>query len=266
MNGEWIRTAATDLAALRDASNGVALLPLGSIESHGPHLPLGSDTLVLQHLLGRITAQETVAILPLLPYSFVPAAAKLPGAIHIESSLLLDYVEAICDEIHRNGFSKIILLHGHGGNVPLHFSLPSRCLEKGKPYALYSIPPLPDMGAFIKSRMESPNQGHACEMETSMNLAAVPECVHLDRVRGRTFEKGTMPELGSTLTPVNWIGNWPEMAVGNPDKATLEKGEAIVAEWARRAVELIRTIKKDEIVLRVMKEHREAKERGGRPA
>ena len=266
MNCEWIRTTTTALAALREASNGVALLPLGSIESHGPHLPLGSDTLVLQHLLGRITARETVAVLPLLSYSFVPAAAKLPGAIHIESSLLLDYVEAICDEIHRNGFSKIILLHGHGGNVPLHFSMPSRCLEKGKPYALYSIPPLPDMHAFITALMEFPNQGHACEMETSMNLVAAPDCVHLDRVRGKVFEMGPMPDLGSTITPVNWIGRWPEMAVGKPELATREKGEAIVAEWTRRIVDMIRTIKKDEIVPRVMKEHRESMQRGGQPA
>jgi creatinine amidohydrolase len=264
MECDWIRTTEPDLAALRDEAEGTALLPLGSIETHGPHLPLGSDTLVLQHLLGRITAEEKVAVLPLLPYSYVPAASAFHGAIHLDSALLINFVEAICDEIHRNGFTKIILLHGHGGNVPLHLGLANRCLERSKPYALYSIPPLPGMGEFIKGQTEWPDQGHACEMETSMNLAAAPECVRLDRVRGRVFARGVMPDLGTTVTPVDWIGRWPLMAVGKPELATREKGEAILAEWVRRAVELISKIKRDTIVPRILREHRDARNSFGK--
>lgn len=259
MNCEWIRTTEPDLAALRNESEGVALLPLGSIETHGPHLPVGSDTLVLNHLLERIKARERVAVLPLLPYSFVPAASAFHGAIHIDSALLMDFVEAICGEIHRNGFNKIILLHGHGGNVPLHQGLITRALERSKPYALYSIPPLPDMGAFIAGQTEWPDQGHACEMETSLNLVAAPDCVRMARVHGKVYEKGAMPDLGSTATPVDWYGRWQLMAVGKPELATAEKGEAILAEWADRVVDLIRKIKRDTIVPRIMREHRDAK-------
>ena len=252
MECRWIRTSQVNLARLRKASGGVAVLPLSSIESHGPHAPTGSDPLCLEHLLGLIEKQETVAILPQLPYSHVPDATRLPGAVHIDSDILIPLVENICDELHRNGFSKIVLLHGHGGNVPLHAMFAHRMLEKCKRYAVYSIQPLPGMHDFYMGLMESKDTGHACEMETSMNLVACPECVDLKKVKGRRFRAQPHPAVGEALTPVEWTSRWPTMAVGEPGRATRQKGEKILNEWARRVVGILRKIKKDKIVPRVM--------------
>lgn len=259
---EWARTAQHDFRDLIRRTGGVAVLPLASLESHGPHLPVGSDWLCIDHVMKKVVAREPVAMLPSLPYSYVAEASCLPGAVHIDSAILLPFVEAICDEAARNGFRKLVMVHGHGGNYTLHQQLSKRVLERAKPYAWYSVPPLPDMGEFITELVGGRTVGHACEMEASMNLAAAPEHVHLEKLRGRVYRPGPYPDLGSrhALTPVDWIGRWPEMVVGDPSKATREKGEKILDLWADRLVVFLRKVKADEYTPAVMRRFVEARQ------
>jgi len=267
MECHWIRNAECDLAALRDASDGVAVLPLASIESHGPHLPLGSDILCARDLVKRIVAEETVAVLPVLPYSWVAEARMRPGAVHVPSDHLIPQVEAICDEIHRNGFGKVVLLQCHGGNVALHQMMVKRMLERRKPYAVYSIGVFANIPVEMKDVLDSEQYGHACEMETSMNLVAAPELVHLERLGERTFPSQERPDVGDVLTPVDWTATHPQMAVGEPQKATPEKGERIMAAWAEGVVDTLRRIKRDEIVPAAMETYNRqvADPQGGPP-
>jgi len=144
----------------------VAVLPLGSIESHGPHLPLGCDSIVLEEVVSRVLAREVVAMLPILHYSYVGSARPLPGAIHVNSDLLMAQVEGLCDEVYRNGFAKVVLLHGHGGNVPLHAGFLKRIQERDKPYVVYSIPPYAGAAQAVYALAETQALGHACEIET----------------------------------------------------------------------------------------------------
>lgn len=253
----WIRNTEATLAKLREASEGVAMVPLGSIESHGPHLPLGSDPIKTDNLVRHIVEQETVAVLPTVPYSYVAAARVLPGAIHIPSALLIDWMEQICDEIHRNGFNKIVLLHGHGGNVALHQMICSRMLEKEKPYALYSLSAQADRMPEMFKLMDHPEQGHACEWETSLNMVACPELVDLKALGDRTFPTVPGPDTGAALTPVDYISRHPDMAIGKPQLATKEKGEQILAMAVEGVVRHLRMIKKDTKVLEVMQWYRQ---------
>ena len=246
MECEWIRTSEHDLENLRKASKGVAVLPLASIESHGPHLPTGSDPLCLANLLKRVTSKETVAVLPILPYSNVCQMRALTGAIHIQSGLLMDLAENICDEVHRNGFDKVALLHGHGGNVVLHDMFVQRMLEREKPYAAYSIPVLCSASEEVRALLKSPC-GHACEMETSMNMVAAPDLVNLKRLGKKTFPSQPGPDIGAAIIPGNWIVRHPEAAIGKPQLATREKGERIMAGWADAVVEVLRKIKRDKV-------------------
>lgn len=263
MELEWIRVAEDEIADLRRHTQGVAVLPLASIESHGPHLPLGSDPLSLRKVISRLAELEPAAILPDLLYSYVLEATRRPGAIHIDSELLMHLVEGICDEVGRNGFRKIVLVHGHGGNVALHWMFCKRMLERNKPYAVYSIQPLPDMHEFIMSLMDSKSIGHACEMEASMVLAAAPATVKLGKLKGRVYAQQPPPDVAPAFTTVEWVSRWPEMPVGDPSKATRLKGEKILEEWARRLAVTLRKIKRDRVALRVMREFARERAAGG---
>jgi len=251
----WIRNSEYEIARLCKASKGVAVLPLASIESHGPHLPVGSDILCAEELLRRLVARETVAVLPILTYSYVAHARMLPGAIHIPTETLTATVEAICDEVYRNGFGKIVLLHCHGGNVTLDGEFLARMLERGKPYVVYSLPVFGSKSQEIAATIQTKDWGHACEMETSMNLVAAPELVNLERLGKKTFPSRPAADLGAARTAYDWTVRHPEMAVGEPQKATKAKGERIFAIWEDEIVAIIRKIKRDRMTLPTLRDY-----------
>lgn len=265
----WIRNTEAEMAKLHKATKGVAVLPVSSIESHGPHLPLGSDPMCLNHVLERVLKKEKVAVLPYLPYTCVASARMLPGAVHIRSEVLMDFAECVFDEVHRNGFDKLVVLHGHGGNIFLGAALLRRMLEREKPYAVYSIPVFAGKGADINALMETEETGHACEMETSLNMVACPELVNLKVLGKKTFPTQPGPDVGCVSTPVDWTSRHPEMAVGEPQKAAKEKGEKVMQLWADGIVEALRKIKKDAQCLKQMRaysEQAQSLEKGARGA
>jgi creatinine amidohydrolase len=251
----WIRNTVDTIGELRKACGGVALIPLGSIESHGPHLPLGCDPIKTDNLVSQVIALEPAAVLPTLHYTYVAAARALPGAIHIRSDTLMDYVEQICDEIHRNGFDKIVLLHGHGGNTSLNTMFCDRMLEREKPYAVYSLSAQAGLWDEMQKTKESREWGHACEWETSMALMACPELVRLDALQGKTFPAAPGPDTGSALTAVDWIARHPEMAVGEPQCASREKGARWLAMAANGVAEHLRKIKNDTRTLEAIRDY-----------
>lgn len=252
----WIRNSETTIRKLQKASKGVALIPLASIESHGPHLPVGCDPIKTDNLVRHIVEKETVAVLPTVLYAFVAEARMLPGAIHIRSDILMDYVENICDEVYRNGFSKIVLLHGHGGNVALHHMFCKRMLEREKPYVVYSVSAQADLWDKMKAMGDSAEWGHACEWETSMAMMACPELVHVEVLNGRTFPAARFPDTGPTPTAADWIGRHPKMAVGEPQKASHKKGELWLGMVTKALVEVIRKVKKDTQTAKILEDYR----------
>lgn len=264
MDCYWITNTVADITKLCKASKGVAVLPMGCLESHGPHLPLGCDSLCVSHAVSLAVARETVAVLPTLNYGYVVEAQTLPGAVHMPSQTLMDQLEAICDDVWRNGFDKIILAHGHGGNGSHTTVFSQRMVEKGKQYAVYNVGCFGgDLGA-VRKVIESELWGHACEAETSLMLSAAPHLVHLDRLKGRRFPAHPSPDTGLAQSPAWWIAAHPEMAVGDPLKATKEKGEKLFGAWANALVETIRKIKKDKITVPALRRHAANRDLRGR--
>ena len=242
----WMDLTSDDLAEARAQAEGVALIPVGSLERHGPHLPLGCDTLVAEGIAARVAAIEPVVVLPTIAYTYVPQPAFQPGAISIKSSLLLDHLTMVLDEVHRNGFGKIVLMHAHGGNIPMSQTILQHVLEEEKPYALYSIGPW--AGAPLNQVRETLEVGHACELETSLGLALFPDLVRMDRVENRTFPADRRLDVGAAQTPVDWISRYPTCCTGEPAAATAEKGEKLVRLWVERVVDSLRKIKRDTVV------------------
>ncbi|MFB3883372.1 MAG: creatininase family protein [Armatimonadota bacterium] len=251
----WLELTTTEMEAARGRADGVALIPVGSIETHGPHLPVGCDALVAERTAELVAEEEAVVVLPVLSYTWSPQARRHPGAITIEATHLVHLMEDLCDEIHRNGFTKIVLLHAHGGNVPLDYLMPAHMVERGKPYAVYCIGPWAGLDGEILSReRERAPIGHACHVETSSLMYVRPELAKLGNLEGEDISPREGPQVGAAQTGIGWIEKFRYGVIGRPELATRELGEELIRGWARGVADIIRKIKADEVTLRVVRE------------
>jgi creatinine amidohydrolase len=249
---KWLELAATDFEEALQKSEGVVLIPVGSIEIHGPHLPVGCDTLVAGKVVEMVAEREPVVVAPVMAYTMAPVARLHPGGISLPPELLVEHLQKVCDELARNGYNKIILVHAHGGNVAMHHMILSATIDRAKPYSLYSIPPLAGAGEVIAKLKESDEYGHACEVETSLALYVFPELCHMDRVKGKIYNRQRDLDVGPAATPVDWAANYPHYAVGDASKASAEKGEKIMNAWVDTVVDVVRKVKKDDVVANIM--------------
>ena len=249
---QWELLTAPKLAQAREKVQGVAILPLGSLEKHGEHLPTGTDTLAVHKKAVEAAKLEPAVVLPPLFYTYVIEAKNTIGAISLETELLLQVVENICDEVARNGFKKIILYSGHGGNrfwLPLlmqHFG------DKGKDYAAYML----RLGADerIKALRESKvPEAHAGELETSVALFLYPESCDMEALPKEPGEPKKVPKLAA-YTPVAWYSKYPDHYAGDARPATAEKGKKAFGYQVERLAQAIKEIKKDSLTLAKMKE------------
>jgi len=254
---KWLELAATDFDEALLKSKGVVLVPIGSIEIHGPHLPVGCDTLIVERLVKMVAEREPVVVAPVMAHTMAPIARLHPGGISLPPELLVEYLQKVCDELARNGFNKIVLVHAHGGNVPMHQMILATTIDRAKPYSLYSIPPLAGAGDIIAKLKESQEHGHACEIETSLALYLFPELCSMDRVRGMLYHRQPTLDVGPAATPVDWAANYPHYAVGEPEKASAEKGEKIMNAWVSTVVGVVRKVKEDKVVEQIMEKFRE---------
>jgi creatinine amidohydrolase len=181
---QWENLAAPDFAAAVKETQEVCLLPLPCIEKHGGHLPLGTDLFIGMEIARRAAEIEPAIVFPPFYLTQILEAKHQPGAIAIGGHLMLQLLEAVCDEIGRNGLSKIILVVSHGGNRFLAPFFVQTLLETRKDYMVYMAQSLwdPGLADLEHELMESEFDHHGGEMETSVILAIHPELVKMDRV------------------------------------------------------------------------------------
>lgn len=95
----------------------MVLLSTGSIECHGRHMPLGTDTLIPERLLELIEEKSGVLIAPTIPYGSCPELAPYPGTISIDMEVLYQFYKQVLENLYRHGARKFVFLNGHGGNI-----------------------------------------------------------------------------------------------------------------------------------------------------
>lgn len=247
---QWEQLTSTAFAAaVRET--GVCVLPIGVLERHSEHLPLGTDYLTA-HRIGCLAAQkEPAVVFPPFYLGQIYEARCFPGTVAIEPLLLFQVLQGILDEIGRNGFKKIIIWNGHGGNTHLLHFLGQCSLWAPKPYSLYM--PLqsltPERQAAWERLRDTSHGGHACEVETSMLMAIHPDLVHMDRVPEQAAEpRGRLDRLPPTYTGIWWYANYPDHYAGDARTATAEKGQALIGWMVDTLAEYIAAVKADAVV------------------
>src|SRR5690348_7038227 len=140
----WDELTASDWPLALQKSAGTAILPIGILEKHGPHAPIGSDLIQVREWAARAAKQEYAVVFPDYFYGQINEAKHEPGAFALPSRLVWDLLDATCDEIARNGFKKILIINGHGGNPNLLHYFVQTQLERRRDYVVYLYDPAPD--------------------------------------------------------------------------------------------------------------------------
>jgi creatinine amidohydrolase len=236
---------------------GVCLLPIGVLEYHGPHLPLGTDMFRAHSVACEVAAVEPAIVFPVLPFTVNTECKIYPGGVVTRDRVLFDLLENLCDEIARNGLRKIILFSGHGGNkwfLPLFVQL---MLDKNKPYVPYflnnrGVDP-EAVGGYMnnevfRSIFETQEYGHADEWETSEILHIRPDLVHLNEVGNKSWlPEDRLAHLPHTYTPMDWFSRQPHLTRGTPGAATAEKGRAFLQHQVQQLAAIVKAIKEDKV-------------------
>lgn len=230
MNGTTDYRTTADEIQISDPT--LAILPVGSIEQHGPHLPVMTDWAIAS-ALGHATAAELGGfLLPALPISTCREHMGKKGSVWMEPTTFYHMMEDIILSLKTQGFQKIAILQCHGGifaMTPLVRDLNA----KYNPELM--VANIDICGIFPKlyqeGIIETNTELHAGEIETSLMLAIAPETVHMDRAVDFVPDVPRSYLSYGSIFRASPTGVW-----GEPSKASPEKGEAIL----RRTSQLIR--------------------------
>jgi creatinine amidohydrolase len=231
----------------------VILVPFGTVEDHGPHLPINTDNLILEAIcleVARRSSGQTL-VLPTISYGLDEHHMDFPGTISVDSHVLLDLVADVAGSVASHGFTHVLIVNGHGSNAPIADLAARRVvLDTGivcgaiSPNAAidpaWAEPTLSEM-----RRSEPGGIAHAGEFETAVMLYLRPDLVRMDRavremgqLRFRFFN-WDHPEP-SALAWQDWWSRMSESGVcGDPTVATAEFGRAVMETIVENVVRFV---------------------------
>jgi creatinine amidohydrolase len=245
----WDELTASDWPKALEKSAYTAILPIGVLEKHGPHAPIGSDLIHVREWAARATKREYAVVFPDYFYGQIYEARHQPGTFALPSRLIWELLDATCEEIGRNGFKKIVLVNGHGGNPNfLRFFVQSQ-LERRRDYVVYFWDPAPDPALTEKvntmRKSDPAGDQHAGERETSTLLYLRPELVKMDRATTESGANQKRLAVPDVYTGIWWYAAYPNHYAGEGDKATRELGEILTEGRLTQLVGALRTVKAD---------------------
>ncbi len=213
------------------------IVPYGTVEEHGKHLPLSTDTLVMTEVAKVVAERVDVFVAPPIHYGVCTSTGHHPGTIGITP----DTVRAITLDIVRDGYRKglrrFILISGHAGGLHIGAMREAgeRLIEElqGAQIGALSIYDL--IWSEIAAIADTSNDSHAGEMETSLILHLAERLV-----KGRSKEE--YPKLPKPFLAREKVKCWPGGVWGNPNAASKEKGERLFTIMVEKVVELVRQI------------------------
>jgi len=224
----------TEVAALDLATDGALVLPIGSIEQHGPHLSTDCDLVFsenfLEMALARLDPDVKVWRLPMLPISKSNEHVGFPGTWALSAQTFMAVLSDIARSAKANGFRRLVLWNCHGGNrALLEVMARDIRIETGlMTFQIFASGAMPDPLAPLDPR--EPTYGiHAGEWETSIMLAVAPDRVRTDKLDCAfpDFQSDTLA-LEMTGATIGWKTSdfQPSGTWGDATGATRERGEA----------------------------------------
>jgi creatinine amidohydrolase len=227
------------------------IVPIGSVEQHGPALPLDNDHFIAQRVADMVAEHLwpdiKVTVTPPIAYGYSPHHMEFKGTITLQESTLANVIVDVCASLAQHGFSKIILINGHGGNGTA-ISMALHILRDMSSAKVYHIDWWA-MAADTIREVATPPVFHACDMETSVAWHVGQRVVEEKLVDepGRPIVEGFIePNMASTAPRVSTSYSMKDLSdsgvVGYATKATKEKGGKVVAKVIETIEAFVRKI------------------------
>lgn len=241
----WENLREEEFVKAAKESCGVCILPVGCLEKHGQHLPVGTDVIHSTEIAKRAAEEETAMVFPSMYFGEKTGAGEHRGTVIFSPELRLAILKETCGEIYRNGFDKILLYNGHGGNQAwLSYFMRGTLYEK-TPYSVFSY----SLGADFATPKKILNQGydfltgedrkilqkyvqekkrfgHADYVETGWVYGVRPETVALDRMDAESNASTHRFDAFSDLkieSPFTWMANFPNSYEGDMHEGMNER-------------------------------------------
>ena len=163
----------------------VAIIPIGSLEQHGYHLPEGTDTMVAIKLAEDVAQKTGAVVAPPLWFGWSPHHMALPGTVSVRPEVLIELVSDVCRSLVHHGFKKLVIINGHRlVNIPWLQLTAGRTQEETGAQVVLVDPAY--IGKEIAGKLDFGAIGHADEIETSHMLFIHPELVSMDKAKGHS--------------------------------------------------------------------------------
>lgn len=250
----WQELSTAEIAAA-DREGTVVVIPVGAVEQHGPHLPVGVDAMIndglLEDTLGRLSSEFPILVLPQQSIGWSDEHGAFPGTLSISMETLTAAWCEIGATIANAGFRRLVFFNSHGGQSEIAKIVCRKLRISHGVLAVtanwYALVDLSDMVDAAERR----HGIHAGEVETSMMMHLRPDLVRADALAN--FEPSSVEmarrykRLGPTgATPYGWMTQdlHPSGAVGNAKRASAEKGRTIIERAGQALAELLAEVQR----------------------
>jgi creatinine amidohydrolase len=243
----WEELTSADFVKATHLSQGLCIIPMGVVEKHGQHLPLGTDVFIARELSLLAARTEYAVVFPFWYAGQIFEARHQPGTISYSPELLFRLLDETCREISRNGFKKILLVNGHGGNTNLIQYFCQTQLESERDYSVYFFNAELDSETNLRIRAmrKSTTGGHADEVESSQMAYIRPDLTHIDRATSDSGEDLNRLPLPGAYTGIWWYAKYPNHYAGDAKDANPELGQYVMEKRVEKLAGVIRMIKAD---------------------
>ncbi len=266
----WENLREEEFEGAIESSGGLCIVPVGCLEKHGQHLPVGTDVIHITEIARKAAEKETACVFPTMYFGEKTGAGEFRGTVMFSAELRNQILKETCQEIARNGFKKILLYNGHGGNQDMlsafcrsvlyekadylvytygigsNFATPKKLLQKNYSYLTKEDKEI------LKSYTEQKKRyGHACFIETGWVYGVRPDVVRLDKIwseSGESVHRFDSFSEKKISTPFAWMADYPNSYAGDAHDGMNERIARAMVEFSTDALcDVIHFLKEETI-------------------
>ena len=231
----WENLREEEFASAIEKSGGVCIVPIGCLEKHGQHMPVGTDVIQATEIAKIAAEEEYAVVFPTMYFGEKTGAGEFAGTVMFSAKLRFDILTEMCSEIGRNGFKKILFYNCHGGNTAMISNFTRSVLAEKKDYMVFScdlstvcVPQILEqhynflteedtsiLQEFVDTKK---TYGHACFVETGFIYGVRPETIRLDKMdqeSGLSTQRFAEFAKMGINTPFAWMANYPNSYTGH---------------------------------------------------